>query len=132
MLHNKPILIVEDDPLIAQCLMEAVESADGCVVGPLATVQEALALLGTRAVTAAILDANLEDRDVTPVALLLAEQGVPFVVHSGIGAPPELVDALGAVPVIMKPASPDLVVEQLGCVIAQVLKTTGTLEQAAM
>ena len=113
MLNNQPILIVEDDPLIAMCLADAVTCLEGLVIGPVASVKEALVLLELHDIAAAILDANLIDRDVTPVAVLLASKGVPFVIHSAVGAPEDLTTVLHRVPVVLKPQTPEFVVERL-------------------
>jgi DNA-binding NtrC family response regulator len=101
--NHLPILIVEDEWLIASALADAVSDLDGAVVGPVATVGEALALLDNTPIAAAVLDALLADRDVTPVALRLFRQGIPFVLHSGTGPPRELAILMPRVPVAMKP-----------------------------
>jgi CheY-like chemotaxis protein len=72
------ILIVEDQAIIALDLESAVEKSNGQVIGPASTVREALKLLHTNEVDAAILDANLPDGDVTPVAEQLIVAGIPF------------------------------------------------------
>ena len=69
------ILIVEDQAIIALDLESAVEEANGQVIGPTSTVREAMRLLQTNEVDAAILDANLPDGDVTPVAEGLIAEG---------------------------------------------------------
>lgn len=104
MLNGLPILIVEDEHFIAMDLAIAIEDLGGCAVGPVATVAEALALLVSETIKAAILDANLLDRDVTPLALLLVERAVPFVIHTGTGMPPTLAETHPDLPVVMKPA----------------------------
>jgi len=104
MLNGLTILIVEDEALVALALAEAVEDLEGRAVGPVATVTEALALLEHEQVAAAILDANLRDRDVTPLAMQLIEASVPFVVHAGTGLPTDLAARHPDVPVVMKPA----------------------------
>ncbi len=120
MLQGKCILIVEDDPILAMDLVDQVEQCEGIVIGPVPTVHDALeildhAALGTSqpAIAAAILDVQLRDRDVTPVALRLSEAGVPFVVHTGTGPPPVLTERLPDLPVVMKPAPASEVVERL-------------------
>lgn len=113
MFGSKPILIVEDEPLIAMELALAVRDLDGEVLGPLPTVREALHLLDTRGVAAAILDANLLDRDVAPVALRLVAAGIPFVVHTGTGLPEAIAARFPDLPVVMKPAAPASVARQL-------------------
>ncbi|WP_241659500.1 response regulator [Sphingomonas glacialis] len=107
------ILIVEDESLIALGLAMAVEDLGSDVVGPVATVADALALLAVGGIDAAVIDANLLDGLVTPVAMLLTEQGVPFVVHSATGLPGELASALAQAPLVMKPARPEHVVGKL-------------------
>jgi DNA-binding response OmpR family regulator len=113
MFDNQPILIVEDEPLIAMCLADAVECMKGLVVGPAASVKEALVLIERHAIAAAILDANLSDRDVTPVALLLTKLRVPFIVHTAVGLPAGLAHILRKIRVVLKPQAPEFVVDQL-------------------
>ena len=104
MLKGIPILIVEDEALVALELSVAIEALDGRVVGPVATIAEARKLIETQAVAAAILDANLLDGEVTPLAFELSERAVPFVVHTGTGLPDALAEKMPDIPVIMKPA----------------------------
>jgi ActR/RegA family two-component response regulator len=96
------ILIVEDEALIALDLACAVEDHDGEVIG---SVAEALALLEMVPVAGAVLDANLRDGVVTPLARRLLDRGVPFVIHTGTGLPADLVETPVVLPVVMKPAS---------------------------
>ena len=107
------VLILEDEALIANDLTVAVEAAEGYVVGPLKSVAAALALLKKEEVAAAILDANLIDGEVTPVAVLLIECGVAVVVHTGTGVPEGLHQRYPNVPVFLKPTSPENVVDAL-------------------
>lgn len=113
MLENKSVLIVEDNPYVAIHLAMVVEDSNGRVVGPAGTVAEALALLSKYEVAAAILDCQLSDRDVTPVALHLVERGVPFIIYTGTGAPQELAEAHPALSVHAKPMQPEAVVAAL-------------------
>jgi CheY-like chemotaxis protein len=82
------ILLVEDETLIAMDL-EAALRRRGCeVVGPFASVDQAVpavaAATGHRRLDGAILDVNLGDHElVFPVADALAERGVPFVFITG-------------------------------------------------
>jgi len=90
LLNRAPILIVEDEPLIALELQVLVEDAEGQVVGPIGSANAALSLLQTCVVAAAILDVQLTDGDVTPVADALAARGVPVVFQSAVGLPSHL------------------------------------------
>lgn len=113
MLNGLPILIVEDEQAVALDLAMTIEDLQGLAIGPVATVQDALTLLQTSKIAGAILDANLRDRDVTPVAIALHVWGVPFIVHTGTGLPPELARLYPDTPVIMKPAMATSVIEAL-------------------
>ena len=87
-LSRSNILIVEDQAIIALDLESAVEEAN--VIGPASTVREALKLLHANEVDAAILDANLPDGDVTPVAEALIDRKAPFVINTGVAVPLQL------------------------------------------
>jgi DNA-binding NtrC family response regulator len=102
-LEGRRILVVEDEMLIAMEL-EGVLEDEGCIaVGPAPTVCRALGFLDREPVDAAILDLNLDGKDASPVALALAERGVPFVVASGYGGAEILQPALKAAPRVDKP-----------------------------
>jgi CheY-like chemotaxis protein len=109
---TKPrILIVEDEGLIALTLALAAEEMGAVVIGPVASVSDALGLLSDVEIDGAVIDAQLIDRDITPVALQLVERVVPFVVYTGTGLPPELAAIHPDLPVFMKPTRVDCVVE---------------------
>ena len=112
MLAGLPILIVEDETFVAINLACAVERLDGTVLGPVASVADAMTLLATGNVAAAIVDANLIDR-VTPLALVLVEKAVPFVIYCSEGLPEELAAVHPNLPVVMKPATPNIVLANL-------------------
>ena len=113
MLDQKSILIVEDNCFLAVDLAMAVEDLGGNVIGPVARVDEALSLLDLHQVAGAVLDSQLEDRDITPVATSLVAQGVPVVIHTGTGLPPALALAHPDLPVLIKPLKPAIVLELL-------------------
>lgn len=107
------ILIVEDEAIIALNLAYAVEDVAGEVVGPVGSIAEAFALLDVAPVSGAVLDANLADGEVTPLALHLLERGVPFVLHTGTGLPADLAAAPVNLSLVMKPAQAMRVVAAL-------------------
>ena len=80
------ILVVEDDPTVAQFVSATLEDARAIVVGPCRSVLAAQAMLDAGPVDAALLDVNVADGEVFPVAERLATQGVPFLLLSGYGA----------------------------------------------
>jgi DNA-binding response OmpR family regulator len=106
MLNQVSVLIVEDEPFIALDLAEAVKEARGNVIGPAGSVSEALILMDLHLVQAAILDVNLSDRDVTPVAERLIEGGVPVIFYSGLALPAALRERFPSACVFRKPTPP--------------------------
>jgi hypothetical protein len=55
---------------------------------------------------AAVLDVNLSDRDVTPIAELLIEGGVPVVFYSGLALPVALRERYPSASIYKKPTPP--------------------------
>lgn len=80
MLTGKRVLIVEDEWLLADHLDSIVTRAGASVIGPVASVADALDLLaGPAAPDAATLNVKLENEMSYPVADRLAELGIPYV-----------------------------------------------------
>jgi DNA-binding NtrC family response regulator len=105
MLSGEHVLVAEDECVIALDLTDMLESAGATVIGPAATVREALRLAMSEAVDRALLDFNLADGEVTPVLELLAAKGVPMVIYTGRGLPPELASQHPDLTVLRKPVS---------------------------
>lgn len=114
-LKGARVLIVEDAVLLALELETGLSDAGATVVGPAYELEEALALLD-QPIDAAVLDANLNGRSVTPVAELLQQRGIPFVFATGYG---ESAGAPGGfdAPVIRKPYD----VTQVAAAVAELL-----------
>lgn len=112
-LSERRVLVVEDEALVAMLVEDALLDAGASVIGPAATVAEALALLERETPDAAVLDLNLAGETSTPVADALAARGVPFVVATGYGAD-GLPPGHASVPVLAKPYDPDDLTAALG------------------
>jgi CheY-like chemotaxis protein len=83
-LHDRRILVVEDEYLIALNLADSLEVAGATVIGPVASVDMAVAALASEArIDAAVLDVNLGGLVSYPVADALIERKIPFVFTSG-------------------------------------------------
>ena len=109
LLRGMRVLVVEDEAAIAMSLEDELSDAGAEVVGPAASVDAALGLIGTvhGGLSAAVLDINLRGETVLPVADLLAALRVPFIFTTGY-------DDGGhrglhkAVPVLLKPFDGDV------------------------
>lgn len=86
---GKRVLIVEDELLVAMSLEDTLRSLGCTVIGPVATLGEALRIAGDVDADLAILDVNLRGEQVFPAAEILAGRGIPLVFCSGfVGASP--------------------------------------------
>jgi PAS domain S-box-containing protein len=100
---GKPlVLLVEDEVLVAMMIKESLLECGFQVVGPISTAAEALAKATDDHFDAAILDINLGDGMVYPVADILAARGVPFVFVTGYDL--KSVDhRFSEIPILQKP-----------------------------
>ena len=100
-LQGKRVLVVEDEVVLAMMLEDLFADAGAHVVGPAATVEQAIALIDSQAIDVALLDVFLRDQLSDPVAEALRQRGVPYVLANGYSNPPgaELADA----PILHKP-----------------------------
>lgn len=86
-ISGRRLLVVEDEYLIAWDLASWLESKGAEVVGPAPSVADALAALKLEPLPdAAVLDINLGEEQVFPVADALRAAQVPFVFLSGYDA----------------------------------------------
>ena len=108
--RNRRILVVEDEFLIAMDLELALQDAHAIALGPVAAVQARLDLMARDPdIGAAILDVNVSNEMVFPVANALPERSVPFLFATG-ERPDTSPPRLARVPRCRKPvAATDLV-----------------------
>ncbi|MBU8539834.1 response regulator [Falsiroseomonas tokyonensis] len=109
----RKVLVVEDEALVAMLVEDALLDAGFQVIGPAATVEEALQFLDGERPDAVVLDLNLAGETSTPVADLLASRGIPYVIATGYGAsglPPGHQHAM----VLAKPYDPGELTAMLG------------------
>jgi PAS domain S-box-containing protein len=96
------VLVVEDEALVAMMIQECLAEFGYQVVGPISTATEAAAKAKDGQFEAAVLDINLGDGAVYPIADILAARGVPFVFVTGYEA--DSVDSrFREVPILQKP-----------------------------
>lgn len=82
-LDGKSILVVEDDPLVAEHIASALRQSGARVIGPAPTVHYARLVCGTRPPDGALLDIGLFNEIVFPLVDDLMESGVPVVFLTG-------------------------------------------------
>ncbi|MEY8839454.1 response regulator [Cribrihabitans sp. XS_ASV171] len=82
--REKRILVVEDEYLVAADLSETLQELGATVVGPVSSVQEALAAVTSdQTLDGATLDVTLGQEKSFGVAEALQKRGVPFVLLTG-------------------------------------------------
>jgi CheY-like chemotaxis protein len=87
MLSNLTVLVLEDEMMVAMLLEDMLGDLGCRVVGPVATVDAALAKLEERSIDAALLDVNLSyGQSGYPVAAALTKRGISFAFVTGYGA----------------------------------------------
>ena len=84
LLQNRHVLVVEDDYILAQELKDELEHLGAEVLGPVSSVEDALAVLAADpAPDTAVLDLNLGGEMVFPLADALEARAIPFVFLTG-------------------------------------------------
>jgi len=116
MLRGHHVLVVEDEPLIALDLEQAL-SAAGAAVNIANTVASALEAAEAPSVTAAIVDLRLHGHSVRDVVERLATRNLAFVFYTG---QTETATAASwpSVPFLLKPLPAKEVVEMLARVVS--------------
>lgn len=109
LLNDRHVLVVEDDYFIMDELRQSFERSGATVLGPVGSVEEALALAESAPrIDAAVLDINLHGEMAFPVADALRARGIPLIFATGYGAgtiPERFADA----PHCEKPVEPEMI-----------------------
>ena len=101
-LAGTKILVVEDNSVIAYDIADSLEEAQAVAIVR-GRVTDALAAIEEEAIDCAVLDVNLPDGVVTPVAERLLARGVPVIFCTGVGLPFALKQRFPDAVVYMKP-----------------------------
>jgi DNA-binding response OmpR family regulator len=119
------VLVVEDEPLLAETLCDLLGDAGCEAIGPATDVAGALSLIEHSRIDVALLDIRLADETSFPVAHRLRQRGIPMMfltAHQGRGLPIELGDAI----VIEKPFHTRLLLEAVRQMLSQAEATAVT------
>jgi PAS domain S-box-containing protein len=117
-LAGKRFLVIEDEPLVALDIVAALEEAGAVVAGSTGTTDEALHLIESTSLDAALLDANLQSEPVDDIAAALARGNVPFLFVTGYGRE-SLPRAFASTAMIAKPFSQQQLVDAAARLVEQ-------------
>jgi CheY-like chemotaxis protein len=108
-LAGRRILVAEDETVVAMVLEDTIIDAGGMVLGPVASMPDALSLLQAAkadgGVSAAVINLRLGQHRTTKLADALTEQGVPFIYATGYNSHSDI-EAHQEAMVLDKPYTP--------------------------
>src|SRR5471032_1295768 len=99
---GRRVFVVEDEMLVAWLLEDMLAEIGCAVVGPAASVDQALAMIDAEAIDVAVLDVNLNGEMSYPIADALDARGIPFVFSTGYHKD-GLLERYRTVPTLQKP-----------------------------
>lgn len=119
-LHEAPrVLIMEDEFIVGLDLSDIAQDIGFKVAGPFATVSEGVQAIVEQRPDAAILDVQLADGEVFPLADELMRLGVPIIFHSGHADHGALLERYPQARSASKPCPADLIASHLRQVTGQ-------------
>ncbi len=113
-LRNCRVLVAEDEYMLAEEMREELESDGAVVLGPAATVAQALDLIAAESqIHAAVMDVNLRGEKIFPAIEALVVRGVPTVLTTGYDEA-EIPERFRTLPRCGKPVNMKLVTRAVG------------------
>jgi two-component system, response regulator PdtaR len=100
------VIVTEDEPLIAWTLEDTLQSLGFDVLGPFRSVEEASKAVDRSLPQMALLDVNLVDGDVFPVADALYLKSIPLIFHTANTNSVDLAARYRGSQVVAKPSMP--------------------------
>ena len=79
------VLVVEDELLVSLLIEDILKDNHCTVVGPFARLPEALDAARAEQIDVALLDVNIAGEKIYPVAEVLEQRGIPFLILTGYG-----------------------------------------------
>jgi CheY-like chemotaxis protein len=117
-LSGKRVLVVEDEIMVSWLLEDMLANLGCVVIGPAVRVDQALAIIESEPLDAAVVDLNLNGQISYPVADALAARGVPFVFSSGYSQD-RLLEKYRSFPILQKPFHRSELAEVLAKLLTQ-------------
>ncbi len=113
------ILIAEDEPLIAWMLEDEVSAMGFKVVGPFPSAREACASIEELQPKAALLDVNLTDGEVFPLADKLRDRNIPLIFHTAHSQDGDIKNRYEGAQIITKPSAVHQIREAITSALGQ-------------
>jgi DNA-binding response OmpR family regulator len=121
-LAGRPILVVENDPVIALAIADCLQDA-GALVLSASNTNDALPIVENSHISAAVLDLDLGGGDSTLVCRRLSDRSIPFLFYSGYDDA-YVSDKWPNATVVSKPASEQVLIMTLFGLIRHSLATS--------
>jgi len=115
---GRRVLIVEDEAMIAGLIEVILREAEWSVVGPVATLERALATIERERLDAALLDVRINGHDAFAAADVLMRRRIPFIFVSGFTRK-QMPPGYRHCAYIAKPFAPDAILALLDEVVAR-------------
>lgn len=112
------VMLVEDESLVADLIVDVLETAGCAVVGPYARLDAAARAAEGESIDVALLDLDLAGHRSYPVAAALQARRVPFLFLTGYGHG-ALASDYAACQTISKPFKPQQLIERLARIVAE-------------
>lgn len=120
---TETVLLVEDELLVALDVQDIIEEAGYVVDGPYILLADALSATASSRPLFAVLDVQLQDGEVFPLADRLHDAGVPVIFHSGHADPRDLRERYPDAVVCMKPSAPSTLRNAISTCCARVRRS---------
>lgn len=117
---SQRILVAEDELVVACDLCDTVEEAGFEVEGPHSGISSAMLAFQKEKPALAILDIELDDGIVFPLAKKLSEEDVPIIFHSGRRSQEEVAEHFPTATTLVKPSPPSAILKA----VAEVLEAS--------
>ena len=118
-LDGARVLVVEDDFIIGLELTAILTDAGAKVIGPVQSVQAALASAEDETLSAAILDIRIGQDSIEPVARRLAAHEIPFLFYTGQSVKDPVPAIWPSSRILAKPALPQSVLKAVAALLKQ-------------
>lgn len=110
---QQTILVAEDEMIIGYDLCDTVAEAGYTVEGPFEDISSAMLAFQKHKPDLAILDVQLDDGNVFPLAETLIAEDIPVIFHSGNYAPDQVRERFPEAPALSKPCPPAEIIQSV-------------------